>query len=509
MRKKILICFIACLSIQQGYSQSTSGTATEEGQSFTLQQAVDYAVKNNLNIQNSKLDYKVNEASKNDIRGAGLPQINGSVDSRYNQRTIFQSLINKQQDDFYNAVGGANKIDRSRFDELVKNSAMYAPVTSTTPNSAISSLSPVEQVIVNAANGNAGGFSALIGTTFNAKQNGTIGLSASQLLFSSDYLVGLQAAKALMTLSEQGIKKSEVDVKVAVSKAYYGVLVNRYQAKVIDLNIERLQKLYSDTKALNQNGFVEAIDVDRLEVTLNNLISEQQKIRNVLGLTELALKFQMNYDINLPIMLADTILVKELPFVLNESKLDYNNRAEYSILKSNEQLNKLNVKRYRLSALPTISAYGNLQYQAFDTRKEFKAYSGLDWYRVTSFGVNMAVPVFTGGRGYYRKQMAMLNLQKTQNQIKNLEQAINLESKSASITYNNAVISINTQQKNLDLATKVLSVTKAKYEQGVGSNIEVLNAESAFKESQNNYFSALYDYYISKVDYDKAVGNIK
>lgn len=515
MRKKILISLIACFAIHQGFSQNTASSGSGEGQSFTLQQAVEYAVKNNLNIQNSKLDYQVNEASKNDIRAIGLPQITGSADSRYNQRTLFESLLNKQMDDAYDTYGKPNGIDRKSFEYLVgteirDSKADYFTKNPTyTPSSKFSTLDPASQAIaLQAANGGAD-VSSLFGTMFNAKQNGTVGINASQILFSSDYLVGLQAAKALMTLSEQGIKKSEIDVKVAVSKAYYGVLVNRFRAKLIDLNIERLQKLFNDTKAMNQAGFVEAIDVDRLEVTLNNLISEQQKVKNMLGLAELALKFQMNYDIAQPIMLADTIIVKELPLALNEGKLDYNNRAEYSLLKSTEELNKLNIKRYKLSGLPTVAAYGNLQYQAFDNRPQFKAYSGVDWYRVTAVGVNMSVPLFTGGRGYYRKQMAVLNLQKTQNQIKNLEQAINLESKSASITYNNAVISINAQQKNLDLATKVLSVTKAKYEQGVGSNIEVLNAESSFKESQNNYFSALYDYYISKVDYDKAVGNIK
>ncbi len=94
-------------------------------------------------------------------------------------------------------------------------------------------------------------------------------------------------------------------------------------------------------------------------------------------------------------------------------------------------------------------------------------------------------------------------------QIKQFEQAALLEFSSAQITYSNSLSSLKNQQRNVVLAENVYNTTKIKYEQGIGSNTDVINADASLKESQTNLFAALYDYYIAKVDMDKALGNIK
>jgi outer membrane protein TolC len=105
-------------------------------------------------------------------------------------------------------------------------------------------------------------------------------------------------------------------------------------------------------------------------------------------------------------------------------------------------------------------------------------------------------------------QQAKYELLKIENQFASLKQSIDLSIQQNSITYENSLESLKSQDQNMDLAEKVARVTKIKYEQGVGSNIEVVTAESSLRQAQVNYYNALYDALIAKVDLDKAFSKI-
>jgi outer membrane protein len=98
---------------------------------------------------------------------------------------------------------------------------------------------------------------------------------------------------------------------------------------------------------------------------------------------------------------------------------------------------------------------------------------------------------------------------KIENNFRSLKQGIDLSIQQNSVTYQNSLESLKSQQENLGLADKVARVTKIKYEQGVGSNIEVIDAESSLRESQVNYYNALYDAIVSRIDLDRAFGKIE
>ena len=121
----------------------------------------------------------------------------------------------------------------------------------------------------------------------------------------------------------------------------------------------------------------------------------------------------------------------------------------------------------------------------------------------------MNVPIFSGFQRSYRIQQNTLNIQKTQNDLSNLELSIDVQVKSAMIMLKNNLNTLEAQNKNMGLAGEVATVTKIKYHEGVGTSLEVNTAESALVDSQTNYFNALYDALVSKVDYLKAVGKLK
>lgn len=431
---------------------------SQQGNSFSLQQAIDYALKNSPSQLNAELDLQSAAYRKSEITGIGLPQINASFDLKDYLRLPVQV------------------VDQHAFSPLVPE----------------------------------GTYTTL---TFGVKYNSTAGINVSQLIFSSDYIFGLKASSEFMNLSRMGVVRSKAEVVAAVSKAYYNVVINRERVALLDANIARLDKTLKDTKAFNGQGFVENIDVERLEVAMNNLQNEKVKIEKLIGLSESLLKFQMGYKINDPITLTDKInMDAQDAQPLGLSKIDITQRPDYKMLQGQQNLLDIDVKRLKYGYLPTLAAYG--AFQMITNRPNANIFESDDtnpvkkWYRVGLIGVTLNLKVFDGLQGHYKIQQAKITALKNQNTLRNLELGAELEATSASISYDNAIVSVQTQKRNMELAQHVYDVTQKKYMSGVGSNLEVVTAETSLKEAQTNYLNAVYDMLVAKIDYQKATGTL-
>lgn len=417
--------------------------------SFSLQQSIDYAYKNSPNYLNAQSDVLMAKYKRKEVLGMAMPQVGVSVDMK-NFLEIPTSLI---PGEVFGAPPGT-----------------FIPVK--------------------------------FGTTFQA--TGTA--QASLLVFSADYLIGLKATKEYISLMNINVARSKTETVTQVSKAYYGVLVNKERIKLLDANITKLEKLLNDTRAFNKQGFVEQIDVDRLEVAFNNLTTEKQKIERLISLSENVLKFQMGYVGKDNLVLTDSLLVTDNS-EFDASKIDITKRTEYQLLEGQQRLNTINIKRLKFGYLPSLVAYGSLGYSGM--RNDLKFFTKQhDWFPTALIGATLSLNLFDGFQRHYKIQQAKLEFKKGENNLKNLQLAIELESASSSINFNNAVSSLQIQKRNLDLAQNVYNVSQKKYEQGVGSNIEVINAQQSLKESQANYFNAVYDMLVYKIDYLKATGTL-
>ncbi|MBK7816081.1 MAG: TolC family protein [Sphingobacteriaceae bacterium] len=320
----------------------------------------------------------------------------------------------------------------------------------------------------------------------------------------------MQSSKSFLELSEKNYQRSQIETKATITKAYYTALVSKERLKLLQANVDRLKKLVEDTKSLNTNGFVEKIDVTRVTVAYNNLLSEKEKIERLVGLTESVLKFQMGMEIKSQINLTDSLHLDNIPVfdISTSSELNYKNRIEYSLLESQQRLNELDVKRGKLRYLPSIFLYGNYSAQA--QRNEFDFFdTNKKWYPIGIIGGTINLPLFDGFQNHNRLQQSKINLMKTINNMDNLKNAIDLEIETSKSSLLNALSTLNIQKTNIELAKEVYDVAKKKYEQGSGSSIEVMNAETALKEAQTNYYNGLYEYFTAKVDYEKATGVIK
>lgn len=342
---------------------------------------------------------------------------------------------------------------------------------------------------------------------FGTKYNSTAGIELSQLIFDGSYFVGLQASKTYKELSVRNSRRSKIETATAVTKAYYSALVSTEQLALVDANLAQLTKSLNDTEALFKNGFAERIDVDRLQVLKNNLETERENVTRLLQLNIDMLKFQMGMPIQARLLLTDKIsdIRSEPVAAMATDSTAYKGRIEYSLLETQKKLNELDFKRQKSTFLPTLRGFASASknYQSDEFSKHYE-----QSFPTSVIGFTLSWNIINGGQRIYQMRTAKLTIQKTENEMLNLKNGIANEISAGQKIYLNSKRSVENQERNLTLAKEILRVTRVKYEQGVGSSLEVTTAETSLKEAQNNYIKALYDLLISKVDLDKAAGKI-
>lgn len=228
------------------------GLTANAQEAFSIQEAVTYAIKNNVEGKNALVDIEDAELQIQELKQTGLPQVTGQF--QYNYNAIVPSVI----------------LPANTFDP-------------TAPEGAVTT--------------------AQFGVPWGAQA----AVAVNQLIFDGSYLVGLRAAATYRELAAKNKVKAEVSIAESVTKAYYSVLVAKERAEILDLNVSRLDSLIRDTQILFDEGFAEGIDVMRLEVQRNNLLTEQQKVKNLIDLSYQLLKFQMGYRLENPIKLTDSL----------------------------------------------------------------------------------------------------------------------------------------------------------------------------------------------------------
>ncbi len=438
---------------------------TTNRQSFSLEEAVQFATRENLNVQSSRLDAVSADARIKEVKSVALPQVN--IGSQLTYNAIIQRFILP--------AGG------------------FGPPASGTAASGTQPESGAVQAI-----------------PFGVNFQGNVQATVNQLLYDASYKVGLKAASTLRELSQKNITASKINVAEQVTKAYYNVLVSEERIKLLDYNIGRLDTLLKETQALNKQGFVEKIDVDRLEVQSNNLKAERQNVQNLVGLSYGLLKFQMGLNQSDEIVLTDKIKEADLDELERSVAFtpiaDYAQRIEFSALQSQIELADLDYQNIGKQYFP--KALLSATYGHNNGRNNLGDFFTTKWFNSAAFNLQFQVPVFDGFQKRYAAQQKKIALQKAQLGGDLLKKSIELQVKQAQVVIQNNLQTLRTQKRNLDLAQEILRVTRIKYKEGVGSNIEVLNAETSSREAQTNYFASLLDFMLAKVDLDKANGKL-
>ncbi|MFT3682444.1 MAG: TolC family protein [Ferruginibacter sp.] len=449
----------------------SSATMAQTKQALSVQQAVDYGIKNSATVKNALLDIKVQQQTNREITASALPQISGGVTGTHYFNITVQSLPNFISPATYQVL----------IDQGVKD-----------------------------GNGNPikmpdEGFGT-IAAQFGVPWTVTASIDASQILFDGQVFIGLQARSTSLKYAEATAAVTTEQIKANIQKIYYQLVVGQKQLGSIQANIDRFDKLLNDTREIYKNGFAEKLDVDKVQVQLNNLLTEKQKTENQLAAGNAGLKFLINMPQKDTLVLTDTLSEDELKSNILDGSYTYTDRKEMQMLSYAAKLNEFNVKRYQLSRIPTIAAFGS--YGKSAQRNKFDFFDKGEWFTSSYAGIKISIPIFDGFARRAKIENARLSLQKTNNLIEQTKENIDNEVTQARLKMTSAMMTIDVQKQNMELAERVYNTTKKKYEQGLGNNQEIYTAQSELKVAQNNYYGALYDAITAKIDYLKATGKL-
>ena len=414
--------------------------------SLSLDQALEMALRKNTTMLNAALDIDYAETQVNELKAQGLPQVSGSADFSHTFKIPTQIIPG----DFVGQPG------------------------------------------------------TTIATQFGVPFNVNVGVGASQLLFDGTFFLGLKAASEFVNISKLSASASEIDIKEGVTKAYYMALISQQNIGQLSASLANIKKLQSETEQLYKAGFAEKLDVDRLTLSVSNLEININKLQNQAKLAKQLLLNTIGVDVNQELTLTSKI-PGEPTSDSYAAVFNPENRIEIKLIDQQQELNQLNLKRYKMGYFPSL--YGNFSYGSSTFASDGKfGELGDDWYGNGRYAVSLNVPIFDGLYKKAKMDQAKIDFKKTENTKQQALLGMNLQVGQAKTNYLNALKTIELQKKSQDLAESIFNTTKIKFKEGIGSSFEMINAESELTQANTNYLIALYELNVARIDLNKALG---
>lgn len=343
--------------------------------------------------------------------------------------------------------------------------------------------------------------------TLGAKNTSTVSFSLSQAIFNRDVLLASRTADAYRVQAAQATIDNKIDVVVNVSKAFYDVILTQKQADVLTEDIARLQRSLQDATNQYQSGVVDKTDPQRARIALNNTVAQRKQFQDLVVAKQQVLKQLMGYPPNNPINLTYDTLQLVNDAVLDTMQLvNPVNRIEYQLLQTQGQLLEANVRYNRWAYLPTVNA--NANYNLFYQNNIFSQLYGQNFPN-SLIGLSVALPIFQGGRRVQQTKIAELQVRRLQWDLAGLTSTIDAEYAQALATYKGNLAIYLAQRENLILAQEVYRVINLQYRSGVKAFLEVSIAEADLRTARLNVFNALNQLLVSKLDVQRAGGDIR
>lgn len=454
MHKTKIYLIALFASILIGVHANAQEAPPSETLQLTLQETLEYALENNVEAKNARLEILISETTVKEETAAGLPQINSSFGLSYNP--LVQVMFVPNEPPF----------------------------------------------------GDPSNPSDVIPIRFGVAYSSNLGVTVSQMIFDGSFFIGLRAAKTFRALTEFDRVKVENDVIENIKKAYFGVLVNAERIKLSESNLARIDSLLKETTAMQEAGFSEKIDVSRIKVQRNNTYSQYERSKTAYEISKELLKLQMGLPKEYNIVLSETLRELNPEADLAELlALERERRVEMDQLNTNIELVGLDLKNNTAQYMPTLDFNGSFSRSGAGDSFQ-STFDSQNWFSASMLGITLNIPIFDGLAKSARIQRNRIQLRQLENQKFYLDQNIDLEIYQAKQNLANDLKVLQVQRESLELAQEVFDMSKIKYNEGVGSNFEVVEADSDLIEAEINYLSALYDGLISKVDLERALGII-
>ncbi|WP_037318867.1 TolC family protein [Salegentibacter sp. Hel_I_6] len=441
----LLILLISLNSIAQ---------ETQEDYSFTLEEAIKYALENNYSSINSQKDIEIALKQKWEIIAQGLPQISATGDYQNN---------------------------------------LKLPVT----------LLPAE-----IAGGEPGEF---VPVTFGTKHNVNATATWNQLIFDGSYIVGIQSAKTLLQISENAKTKTDLEIKKAVINAYGNVLLAEENVAILNKNVENVQKNYDETNEIFKNGLAEEEDVEQLEITLLNLknnLSRSQRMRDIAyEMFNLTLGIPVEKPVNLTEEL-DALAMQYFDLELLQEEIPVEENIDYRIAANTAESREIEVKLEKSKALPSLSGFLNYGVQGFSQQFTFFD-SDQEYFDQSILGVSLNIPIFSSGMRNSRTQQKQIAYEQAMVELEQTENEVKRQINSAKSDYEFSLENYQAQKKNLELAERIENKNQIKFFEGIASSFELSEAQRQLYQAQQDFLQSMLNVITAKVELENLLDTRK
>ena len=422
--------------------------AQEQPYLLTLDQAVEYALQHNRTLLNSRDMVSSSKEKVKETVAQGLPQINGSLD--------FMTYFNYELKFNFGGSGSETEIDYSVLDagdlEILK------------------------------ALGNMFGSSEPI--IMDNQMSGQV--QVSQLLFSGQYLAGVQTAKIALKLADQSLVFNELEVKENIINTYYVTLLTEETLKVIIENLNNINIIIGHTNNMYKAGLMEATDVDQLRITASQLTNNQKSIERTIQLNYNLLKFQLGIAPDAEIKLADKleqVIDKINPQSVLLTDYDITGNINYKMTESQVLLSKKQLDIENWAYAPMVSGFYNYTKKILTT--------GFDMQPNHLAGFNVSVPIFSSGMRRSRVAQARIGLNIAERDKEKMKEQLETQKKQLLFNYQSAYENYNMQKESVEVAGRVLASITNKFREGMVSSLDLTQANTNYLNAESNYLTSI------------------
>lgn len=429
MTPKILFALSFFLGLQSVFAQTLPD-------SVSLEEAVAFGEQNNRTIQNANLEVQKAYKQKWSAIAIGLPQISANAN--------YQNFI-----------------------EL-----------------------PTSLIPAQFFGGNEGDFAEV---QFGTPQTMDAGVTVQQLIFDGSYLVGLEASRVFLAISENILEKTQLEIRKNIVNTYSSVLLARENIQFLENNHKNLTNTLEELNQLFRNGFEEEESVEQLRLTLSGVETQLRYAKNLERITLNMLKLLIGFPTQSPLLLSDTLekLTDASLFSLQISEdISLSNNVDIKMAENNLLSETLLYKYERSKSLPRLSAFLNGNYTGNSETFSFTQ-SNQKWFGAALFGINLQVPIFSSLQRSANSQKAKIAVSQAEKSLTETQERITIEVQAAENEYQLAVENYFTSKENLALAKRIEEKNQTKYFEGVASSFELREAQLQLYSAQNNYIKAI------------------
>ena len=421
-------------------------TAQEEKTSLSLQEAIDHAIEHSYTIKTSKNDIKSAYEKIKETTSVGLPQIEGRVD--------YQNWIQQQ---------------------------------------------------VNLSDFNGDGIDEEL--IFGKRQGINAFATVRQLLFDGSFLVGVQASKTYLDISKKANEKIELLTRENVINAYGNVLVTENSITILKGNIRILTESLNDARKIFNNGFNEEEDIEQLEITLGNLISELNGMKRMNAISYKMFNMAIGYPIDRKVILTDSLdglaeINSHSAFYLKP--FEVSNHIDFKIAENDRESKKLLVRLEQSKALPSLSAFINYGYSGFSNNFSFFD-SNQKWFASSQFGVSLTIPIYSSLLRTSKTAQAKIALETSNIKLKETQERLSLMADKAKSDYQLSIENYKTAKKNVGLAERIEKKQRIKFFEGISSSFDLLQAQNQLYAQQQNYIQSMLNVISKKATLENAL----